>query len=158
MAAPALLPGGKQLARHPHRGLEVDPERPPDLLLREAVEASRRRETGVRHQHVDVAGVLQQAKRRAVLGEVGDDRPVAFPGQGGHELVELLRLARAEDERGPAIGESDRHRPPEAAGGPGEQHRLALEPHPTNLPTPEPELRARSDGSETSPAAIFDGM
>ena len=69
-----------------------------------------------------------------------------FPGQAGHELVQLLRLARAEDERGPAIGESDRHRPPEAAGGAGQEHRLALEPHASNLPTPEPELRERSDG------------
>jgi len=49
---------------------------------------------------------LEQAKRGAFLGEVGHDRSVPFAGQGGHELVELLRLARAQDERDAAIVQS----------------------------------------------------
>ena len=135
MAAPAALPCRKEFARHPHGGLEVDPQRAADLLLGKAVQAAGRGQAGVRDQDVEVAGFLQQAKRGPLLGEVGDDRPMPLAGQAGHEAVQLLRLARAQDEPRAALGERERHRPPEASGGAGQENRFPVEPHASNLPT-----------------------
>ena len=44
-----------ELPRDPHRGLEVDSQGAPDLLLAEAVEAARRRQAGVCREEPDAA-------------------------------------------------------------------------------------------------------
>jgi len=93
----------------------------------------RARSPPCRNQPVELARRLDQPQRLALDGEVADQRPVPAAGQRVSELVKLVLPAGAEDERGAAPGERGGDRPAEAAGGPGEQDRLALEPHGRNL-------------------------
>ena len=90
--------------------------------------ASRAWQAGVRHQAVDLAGVGRQPLRGSLLGEVGRSDPVLARQRLG-QLSQRLGLARAEHERGAALGECAGNRPPEAAGGPGEENPLARELH-----------------------------
>ena len=102
----------------------------PISLLRVVVEPARGRQRRVGDQDVDVAGRREQRSASALLGEVGDLDPMAAARQRGGEaprarrpLRELSTSVRA------ALGERLGDRPPEAAGGPGEQHGLAAELH-----------------------------
>src|SRR2546430_6336481 len=56
-------------------------------------------------EDVDLARLGDEALRRAVEGEIGDARPVSLAGQRARELGEGIALTRADDDRGPAIGE-----------------------------------------------------
>ena len=108
---PASAPRGHQLARHPDRRLEVDPQRPPDLLLREVVEPARGRQGRVRDQDVDLAGGLEQRERLALVREVADHGPVAGARQRAGERLELVRLARAQHQMRAARPRAPRRSP-----------------------------------------------
>ncbi len=53
---------------------------------------------GVGDQDVDLARCLEQPQRLALLGEVADNGAVAVARQRGGQLLELWRLARAQDQ------------------------------------------------------------
>ena len=90
---------GNELSRHPDRGLEVDPQRPPDLLLGEAVEPARRGQRRVGDEDVDLARLGEQALSAAPSS--ARSATIArwpSPGSRAGELVELLGLARADQD------------------------------------------------------------
>jgi hypothetical protein len=134
-----LLHARDQLAGHSHRGLQIDAQGAADLLLREPVETTRRRQPGVRHQDVDRPGICDQLQRGALLGKVRLDGAVAVAGQLRGQALELIAFAGAEDNRGPAPGERRRDRAAKAAGCSGQQGCATRELHltePTIVPRP----------------------
>src|SRR5215211_93964 len=138
VAAPPLLHPGKDLVGEPNRRLEVDPQHPAQFLGAEVLQPARAGEAGVGDQDVDRAGVGGEPRGGVGVGEVGDHSPVPIAGQAARELVERLRLAGAEHERGPAAGQRGRDRTAQAAGRTAQQHRLRGQLHGINLPDRPP--------------------
>jgi hypothetical protein len=72
-------------------------------------------------EYIDIACLLDQRQRPAVVGEVRDKRRVPAAGERSGELHQLLGLSRAEDESGSARGERGGDRPSQPARRAGEK-------------------------------------
>ena len=120
MAGTALEHARLQSPRQQHRCLEVDPQRPGQLLAAEVREAPGGRQARVGDEDVDGAGLGGQSLRRARLGQVGRHRFVAAAGKLARERRQSLRVTAAEDQRRPAAGQRLGDRSAETASGPGE--------------------------------------
>jgi hypothetical protein len=113
-----------------HRRLEVDPHRPLHVLLAEVGEPAGPGKAGIGDEHIDPAGVGGELLGRARLGQVRRHDAVIAVGELRRQRLECLRLASAQQQRCPALGQSRRDRPAEAAGGAGEECCAAGKFHP----------------------------
>ena len=84
------------------------------------------RQRGVGDQHVDGAGLVEQPRRGARVGEVRRDGPAA---QLGRERLERLGAPAGQHDRRAARGEPARDRAAEPARRAGEQDRAPAEVH-----------------------------
>ena len=115
-----------QLARHPHRRLEVDPQRAADLLLGEAVEPAgggqrRRWRPGRRSRRPRRAAAAPRPPRRGRRRPCGGRRRAATRrARSSSSPLRELSTSVA-----PRAGERLGDRPAEAAGRAGQQHGLA---------------------------------
>ena len=135
MPGSALEHPGKNAAGGLNRRLEVDAEGPGQIVFREPLEAAVGREARVGDQRVDRLCLGGQARGGSVLGEVGDDRAMAFAGQRLREPFELVAPSGAEHEARPSGRENLGDRVAQAAGGAGEEHALAAKLHARKLST-----------------------
>ena len=87
-----------------------------------------------------------QANRGALVGEIGDERAMAGAGQRARQLLERLRLARAENEGGATAGECPSDRAPEATRRAGQQDAPSGQLHRSNLAASHRSNRAASRG------------
>ena len=130
VAGAALDHRRRERLRHQHRRLEVDAQGALQLLGGEVIERPGARQARVGDENVHVRRFGGEALRRALLGQVGRQHPVAVARQLGGERLERLALAGAEHEARPPAASASGDRPAEAACGPCEQRFSAGKFHP----------------------------
>lgn len=99
MAASACHDPGRERVREPNGRAQVDGQRGVDLLRGKLVQASGGGQRGVGHQHVDLAGLLEEDFDRRGVAEVGGQRA---PAHRGGQTLEHVGAPAGEHERGAA--------------------------------------------------------
>jgi hypothetical protein len=130
MAAAPLQHRRVERPRHQHRRLEVDPQRPHDLLGAEIRQQTGARQPGVGDEDVDLARLGREPLGGAGLGQVGRQRPVPIAGQLGRQGFKSLGVTAAEDQLGVLCRQRLDDRPAQSPGGTGEQRFAAGKFHP----------------------------
>ena len=113
--------------REQHRRAQVDGQRAVDLLGENEFSRPLPGQPGVGDEHVDLARLGEQPRRRVGLGEVGDDRAPAELGRQRLEHVGAPPGQRQHARRARASAARDRL--PEPAGRAGQQDPRAVELH-----------------------------